>query len=271
VILVDGKRTNRISALDRGLAYGDGVFRTMRAERGVVACWRRHYQKLCSDCGRLGIEAPAEPVFAHDIAILVENRPDCVVKLIVTRGEGGRGYAVPQPTVPVRVAASFPAPSGETSLFRCGAAVRWCITRLGTQPALAGVKHLNRLENVLARQEWSGSEFVEGLMLDQDGNVVGGTMSNLFLLERGGLVTPPIDRAGVAGVQRDRVLEIARRIAVPCDIEAVTPERVMAADQVYLTNSVRGLWWVSSLAVRRWRRNDLTAEFARLLRQADDD
>jgi len=108
-------------------------------------------------------------------------------------------------------------------------------------------------------------------MLDQEGSVVEGTMSNLFLLEQGRLVTPPIDRAGVAGVQRDRVLEIAERISVPCHVEAVTPERVIAADQLYLTNSVLGLWWVSSLDDRRWRRTGLTDDLVRLLQQADEE
>jgi 4-amino-4-deoxychorismate lyase len=264
MILVDGKRTARISALDRGLAYGDGIFRTMAARGGVIPHWSRQYQKLSGDCARIGIHCPEEAALREDVAVLLDAAPECIVKLIVTRGTGGRGYAPPSPGSPVRIAMSFPR-SVPTVAPQAGVAVRWCTTRVSAQPLLAGIKHLNRLENVLARREWSGPEFAEGLMLDQAGGVIEGTMSNVFVLEPGRLVTPSLEYAGVAGVQRDRLLDCALRIGLQCDVDRITPARLMAAEQVYLTNSVIGLWWVSGLENRRWRRRDVTAVLARML------
>jgi 4-amino-4-deoxychorismate lyase len=270
MILVDGKRTRRISALDRGLAYGDGIFRTIRAENGMALHWPRHYRKLRADCARIGIDCPEEPVLAADIDEILRRERDCIVKLIVTRGEGGRGYAPPQSGGVSRVAASFPLPALDPARDRLGVAVRWCTTRVGWQPALAGIKHLNRLENVLARREWSGPEFAEGLMLDLEGRVVEGTMSNVFILEQDVLITPLLDWAGVAGLQRDRLLEQAAACSLACQVERITPERLMCASQVYLTNSVLGLWWVSSLEDRRWRASETTVELTRRLRKIDD-
>ncbi len=200
----------------------------------------------------------------QDVAHLLDAAPECIVKLIVTRGTGGRGYAPPSPATPVRVAMSFPPPVPVVDP-RAGVAVRWCAVRASSQPLLAGIKHLNRLENVMARREWSGPEFAEGLLLDQAGAVIEGTMSNVFILEAGRLATPSLAQTGVAGVQRDRLLECAAAIGLECEIGVITPQRLMAAEQVYLTNSVIGLWWVSSLAERRWSHSDVTAALARML------
>jgi 4-amino-4-deoxychorismate lyase len=253
VILVDGQPRESISALDRGLAYGDGVFRTMRARAGSIALWPAHYRKLAADCARIGIVCPAERDFAGDIErLLATDGSDCVVKAIVTRGRGGRGYAAPQPATPLRIAARFPLPVPPPGCAENGVELRWCSTRISEQPALAGVKHLNRLENVLARSEWTDGAIAEGLMCDGAGQVIAGTMSNVFILERGHLVTPVLDRGGVAGVQRERLIELAPRLCGGCAVEAISRERLLAADQIYLTNSVIGLWWVSALAQRRW-------------------
>ena len=265
-ILIAGKRTGRISALDRGLAYGDGVFRTMRYQHGGVVHWYRQYAKLAADCARIGIACPAREVWESDIAQLIEERAAGIIKLTVTRGEGGRGYSLPHPCSPVRIAARFPATSVPFENEKRGVAIRWCSKRVGSQPALAGVKHLNRLDNVLARAEWSASEIAEGLMLDHAGRVIEGTMTNLFILEGDHLVTPSLDEAGVAGVQRDIVMELAPSVGMKCVIEGVSQERLLAADQVLLTNSVIGLWWCSSLGDRRWRQHMFTSELVRLLR-----
>ena len=270
VILVNGKRANRVSALDHGLAYGDGVFRTMRLERGAVVHWPRHYAKLAHDCARIGIVCPDVDDLASDISRLARCRSDGVIKIIVTRGAGGRGYAIAEQAAPTRIAASFPRSPIYDGIDECGAAIRWCRTRAGSQPALAGIKHLNRLENVLARAEWSGPEIAEGLMVDTSGAVVEGTMSNVFILEQDRLVTPVLDQAGVAGVQRDRVMQLAPRLGLACETGVITPERLEAARQVYLTNSVIGCLWCGSLGERRWERSPWTPQLIGLLRTVDE-
>ena len=249
MILVNGRPDQVVDALDRGLAYGDGVFRTMRAQAGRVRLWRLHVTKLQSDCERLGIACPDEAQLRSDVERVLADHADCAVKAVVTRGCGGRGYAGFDATEPTRIVARFPLPAARAGSDEHGVCTRWCRIRLGHQPALAGVKHLNRLENVLARREWTCDAIAEGILCDVHEQVIGGTMSNVFVLEQGRLVTPPLDRCGVEGVQRARLL---------------------AAEQVYLTNSVMGLWWISRLDDRCWSRAPLTALLQTAL-QGDDE
>ncbi len=270
MILVNGVPGESISALDRGLAYGDGVFRTLRAESGETLFWARHLRKLQHDCARLGLACPPESELAADLRTILREQPDCVVKIIVTRGQGGRGYAPVAPAQPTRVVASFPLPASPSGCDEHGVRVRWCSSRLADQPALAGVKHPNRLENVLARGEWTDPDTAEGLMCDAAGNVVEGTMSNVFILEGDGLVTPPLERCGVDGVQRERLIGLAQRICAGCRVEAISPARLESADQVYLVNSVIGAWWVAALAQRRWSQSPFTPRLLAALRASDD-
>ena len=259
MILLNGQPSETISALDRGLTYGDGVFRTMRARAGTLLLWPSHYRKLLADCTRIRMACPVAQDVLGDIArLLVTDSADCVVKITVTRGPGGRGYAAPQPAAPTRIAARFPLPAPPAACAEGGVRLRWCSTQISEQPALAGVKHLNRLDNVLARSEWTDAAIAEGLMCDGTGQVISGTMSNVFILERGRLVTPGLERGGVAGVQRERLIELAPRLCGGCAVEAISKERLLAAEQVYVTNSVIGAWWVSALGAHSWTRREPT-------------
>jgi len=271
MILVDGEPGAAIGALDRGLAYGDGVFRTMRAAAGRIPYWRMHYAKLANDCGRLALDCPWEAILLDDIGRMLAVEPDCVVKIIVTRGSGGRGYASSPDALPVRIVASFPLPRISADRGVSGIEARWCQTQVSMQPALAGVKHLNRLDNVLARSEWTGDDIAEGLMLDRDGWVIQGTMSNVFIAEGDKLATPILDAAGVAGVQRERLKTLAAQVGLSCVEDRITAERLLAADQVYVSNSVIGLWWVARLDDRRWNRGDITRLLLERIAQTHDD
>ena len=141
-----------------------------------------------------------------------------------------------------------------------GVDARVCDLRLGWQPRLAGIKHLNRLENVLARNEWCDPAIREGLLLDHAGNVIEGTMSNLLIIDQGRVLTPVLDRCGVAGVMREMLLEAAFDLQLPIEIRALSLDDVLQADEVGLCNSLIGLWPVKSLGTRRWQ------EFAQLRR-----
>src|SRR5690606_18605217 len=122
-----------------------------------------------------------------------------------------------------------------------GVHVRWCSTRLGTNPQLAGIKHLNRLEQVLARAEWQDGPWAEGLVCDQQGRVVCGTMTNMFIVRTGTLYTPPITDCGVEGITRARVLERAGTLGIPAHTVPLWPDEVRAADEVFLCNTVIGI------------------------------
>ena len=148
--------------------------------------------------------------------------------------------------------------------------MRLCQLKLAHQPALAGVKHLNRLENVLARAEWSDADIAEGILCDGEGNVIGGTMTNLFIVLGDTLVTPELNRCGVAGVTRDRVMAIALREGVECQVRAVPVGELFSADEIFLVNSLIGAWPVRSMEGRNWSAGALTRSLQRWLTREND-
>jgi 4-amino-4-deoxychorismate lyase len=267
MMLVNGARADSIPLTDRGLAYGDGVFRTMRAADGRPLHWARHYAKLHSDCAALGLPCPPESVLLPEARLAAAGFAHANLKIIITRGSGPRGYAPPQPSTSRRVVVSevhTPSPRNEA-----GVSVHLCRLRLSQQPLLAGIKHLNRLENVLARAEWNNTEVGEGLLLDQDNDVISGTMSNLFIVEDGALVTPDLSRSGVAGVTRTRVIDLAKTADIACRIERLPLQRVFNADEVFLVNSLIGLWPVCRLADHLWKCGGITPQVRALLEAED--
>jgi 4-amino-4-deoxychorismate lyase len=253
MILVNGAATNCVPAMDRGLAYGDGVFRTLRVRKGRMQSWPRHFRKLVHDCLALGLPGPEEASLWEELARALHGTQECVAKIIVTRGSGERGYAPERVPRPTRIVMTGPQPQYPEEYFRSGIKARLCTTRLSAQPRLAGIKHLNRLENVLARAEWDDSSVAEGLMLDQQLQVVGGTMTSLFIVEEEGLVAPDLVNCGVDGVTRERVFEAAARQGLPCRIGRLTLDRVLEAREVFLGNSVIGIWPVRECAGKVWR------------------
>jgi 4-amino-4-deoxychorismate lyase len=252
MILVNGAVTDCIPADDRGFAYGDGVFRTAAMRDGRIVLWDRHFAKLSADCKALDIPPPEQTVLQQDLQSISAVMPDCAVRITVTRGSGSRGYAPPCPAVARRVVAASPLPDYPREYASQGVGVRFCDQRLAPQGRLAGIKHLNRLENVLARAEWGDPAIAEGLLCDTDGTVIEGTRSNLILVEGGMLVTPDLSRCGVAGVTRDTVIALSASWGMNCSVDTVSRERLQAADEVMLINSLIGVWPVARLAGRHW-------------------
>lgn len=183
---------------------------------------------------------------------MAEVGRDGVLKIIVTRGAGGRGYRWPDVPLPTRVLSFHTRPDYPPDWAAVGVASRLCRTRLGVNPALAGIKHLNRLEQVLARNEWSDPGIQEGLLLDTLGWMVEGTMSNLFLLRDGQLETPRLDRCGVTGVMRELVMELANSMGMAVREVRCRLSQVLQADEIFLTNSLIGVWPVRRLDDREW-------------------
>lgn len=252
--LVNGRPSDTLCLNDRAIQFGDGVFRTIKQREGQLVFWRRHYRKLSADCAALGIVVPAEALLLADIRALTSQSglQDAAVKIIVSRGESQRGYAVPaecQATRIVQIAALLHYPA---SLYRQGATLRLCETRAGWQPALAGIKHLNRLENVLARREWSDPAILEGLLLDRDGHVLEGVMSNVLVRRADILQTPLLDTGGVAGVMREVALEAAAELGWQLEQCRLKLDDLRSADQVWICNSLLGLIPVSRLDDAVW-------------------
>lgn len=223
-------------ALDRGLAYGDGLFETMRAHRGMLPWWSRHRERLLAGARRLGIAPPAEPLLDSILAEALVTAPDGVIKLILTRGAGGRGYA-PSPGVePTLLATASPAPPVVDDAID----VDVLALRLGVQPALAGMKHLNRLEQVLGACEAAERGLQDGLMVDAEGHLTCSTRANLFARVDGRWITPPMDRAGVAGVARGLLLE-AWSPPGGLRVRPLPLEVLPRVEALLLSNAVRGI------------------------------
>lgn len=266
--LVNGASVDTIPVADRGFAYGDGVFRTLRAEKGEPLHWRKQFNKLADDCARLNIPCPPATILLPEVRATAQPYERAVVRITVTRGSGLRGYAPPVPSTPLRVvdvAAQAPQPDVVAS----GISAHLCQLRLASQPVLAGVKHLNRLENVLARAEWTTPGILEGVLLDQQDLVIGGTMSNLFIAEGRRLYTPLLDRCGVAGVTRSRVMALAAKAGVACHAEHLPLQRVLEADEVFFVNSVIALWPLARLDKRTWKPGMMARDMAQALAAED--
>jgi 4-amino-4-deoxychorismate lyase len=184
-----------------------------------------------------------------------------VVKVLVTRGSGARGYRLPVEPRPRRVVAASAWPGRDPSCWTLGVRVRWCRLRLGRNPALAGIKHLNRLEQVLARAEWQDESIAEGLMLDDRGLVIGGTQSNLFLASAGGFVTPSVADCGVAGIMRRAFMAWAVEQGMPVSERAVTAAEAATAPGLLLTNALVGAWPVREFDGRALELPRCAAEF----------
>jgi len=244
--LVDGQATGTVSADDRGLLYGDGLFETLRVVRGRAPLWDRHMCRLEWGCRRLGLPAPDVQRLRAEAMQVAEGLDAAVVRITWTRGHGPRGYRPPQDAQGVRVVTAAPAPRVPADWSAAGIRVRFCDTQLARQPALAGLKHLNRLEQVLARAEWDDPGIAEGLMSDPDGRVVCATAANLFARIGGAWCTPAVDACGVAGVARAEVLQKWP----DCRTATIEMDALMQAEQIFLSSSVRGILPVRELAGR---------------------
>lgn len=191
-------------------------------------------------------------LYREAISLIPTGDEKGVIKLIVTRGVGGRGYRPQEIVESQRIISFHPRPEISSSWYMKGIRLRVCDTRLGRNSLLAGIKHLNRLEQVLARMEWDDAEIAEGLMLDELDCVIEGTQSNLFFLKAGQLITPDLTHCGVAGVMRKLVLELAADLGIPCKVARVRLEDLASADAIFITNSLLGICPVFAIADYRY-------------------
>lgn len=248
-VLVDGQEGGRVDPGDRGLNYGDGLFETLAVRDGGARFLDWHLERLAAGAARLGIPLPDRNLLQGEVArAWPEGRG--VVRIVLTRGSGPRGYRPPRDPRPLRIVAGSPWPARDPASWTAGVRLRWCSTRLGRNPRLAGIKHLNRLEQVLARAEWDDDAVAEGLMMDDLGNVIGGTQTNLFAAFEDGLVTPALDQCGVAGVMRRALLRWAAGQGIAVTERRLPAAELAGASGLILTNALIGAWPVRELEGR---------------------
>lgn len=249
--LIDGRPEDRIEVGDRGLAYGDGVFETIAIVNAMPTLWSDHLRRLEAGCNQLGFAAPTQATLEKDLAKL-ELPCAGVMKVIVTRGTGGRGYAPPDSAKPRRIVQILP-PRPALSAEDKGITVRWCDTRLAPQPALAGIKHLNRLEQVLARQECQADGTLEGIMCDINGAVVEATAGNLIIEQGRRWIFPIGAHCGVIGVMQSFLGQVAGQWGLTVERRAFLPDEINDQTAMYICNSLIGIVPVALLGDRPLR------------------
>lgn len=244
MILVNGESKEHIDISDRGFQYGDGLFETIKVRDGVAVFLKRHLERLNSGCERLHIPYPGADSLALEASNLCRRSTSnrAVLKIIVTRGSGGRGYRQPDVIQPTRVLSLHPYPDYPESYREQGIVARFCNTRLGLNPALAGIKHLNRLEQVMARAEWNDTSIQEGLMLDVNDRVIEGTMTNLFYIKNNCLYTAALTHSGVAGIMRRIIMDISTEHDLAVIEHEFSIDELLSAEEIFVCNSVIGIW-----------------------------
>ncbi|HEY8508831.1 MAG TPA: aminodeoxychorismate lyase, partial [Steroidobacteraceae bacterium] len=261
-----GEPAHSISALDRGLHYGDGLFETITCCGGRPRFLALHLDRLTESCRRLGIPLEDPSVVRAEVESLASRQDRSVVKVIISRGEALlRGYSYTGSEKPTRISFLFGMSEREDDAVEKGVRVLTSSIRLGESPALAGMKHLSRLEQVIARAQLRGQDASELLMYSSSGKLISGSMGNVFLVREGRLRTPRVDLCGVAGVMRRVVLREAARAGIDVEECELGPADVQSADELFLTNARIGIWPVTAVDSRTLPIGEITRRVQKLL------
>lgn len=244
--MINGEISAQVSVNDRGLHYGDGVFETLVALNGKLQHWDEHIRRLEMGCQRLKIQVPDAELLKNETHELIKqqntsNQSKLIIKMIVTRGIGKRGYKPPASTQVTRIITLYPYPEYPSQHFNEGVKITLCKIPLSCNPILAGIKHLNRLEQVMAQDEWDDPDIVDGIMLNNNQHVIEGTMSNIFWVSNNQLLTPNLTNCGVDGVTRTNILRLAKELQITIKINDFFMKDLLAADEIMISNSVFGI------------------------------
>ena len=242
-VLLNGSPAQQVSPFDRAVHFGDGLFETIACRGGRPRFLSLHLERLLLGCQRLGIEPGNLDEIRTEVRSLAREVENAIVKVILTRGTAlARGYGVTGREKAMRITFRYAWPPETATESQDGVRVRTAKLRLGENPALAGLKHCNRLEQILARREWTDPGIAESLLFSSSGRLVSGTMSNVFIVEGSRLRTPRLDLCGVAGVMRRVVLREAERAGISVQEDVLGVEDVHKASELFVTNARIGLW-----------------------------
>jgi 4-amino-4-deoxychorismate lyase len=255
--LVDGEISTVVASSNRGLNYGDGLFETLVVHNSRPRRWQAHMDRLGAGSERLGLNMPPQAVLLREVQTVSAGRADVVVKIVLTRNGQGRGYAPSEDKTCTRIVSAHAYPQNLAELEAAGAEAQICKLRLAIQPALGGIKHLNRLEQVLASVELRDSRATEGIMLDREDHVISAIAANIFLVMGGRLLTPRLDRCGVRGVVRGQVLS---GFAHRCEQRRILLDQLLEADEVFICNSVKGIIPIKSINGQAFEIGPVTRE-----------
>lgn len=268
-----GSRIESIPVDDRGLHYGDGLFETIAIRDARPRFWSAHVDRLTSGAERLGLQIPVANILERDLeralALTTANTGFCTAKIVVTGGVGPRGYGREEGQPCRTLVGIFDGRELPRESYTEGVEVALCETALSDQPRLAGLKTLNRLDQVLASREWHAEETFEGLMCDGNGRLVCGTRTNLFLIRDNHILTPALERCGVGGIMRRRILEGLSGNQIECSVADVPATALDDADEVFLCNSQIGVLPVRSCGERVWPVGECTQSIMAMMAYND--
>ncbi|WP_299494349.1 aminodeoxychorismate lyase [uncultured Shewanella sp.] len=241
-VWVNGVENGQVKPVDRGLAYGDGLFATMRVSHHEIQFLTGHFNRLSQGAKRLGFDWQASPTLKahlHQQALTMEH--GCI-KLLLTRGSGGRGYAAPSQLDITEVVSTHPIPKHYPLWQQRGIALVSSDVTLGRQPRLAGIKHCNRLEQVLIKSVPIPLGFDDYLVLDEQDLVIESSMANLFFVDKEQAVyTPALSHSGVAGMMREQVINGILALGFSVHVKPIPISRLTDFSAAFVTNSLLGV------------------------------
>ena len=264
-VLINGIASEYVSVTDRGLHYGDGVFETIACVGNSAVFIQQHLNRMENGARKLNIPFPDRQLFLDDINCLLRgSNSNSIIKLILTRGRGKRGYRYEKTQIPTRICMLSAWPDYVAHWREHGITTRFCQTQVSVNPQLAGIKSLNRLDSVLASSEL-GPAFNEGFLSDIDGNVIEGSMSNIFIVLNDVLVTPDLTRCGVNGIMREQIIDIAQNSSIKVETRNITRDELLESREIFISNSVIGVCVVKQLEKQSYNTDTMTRTINKIL------
>jgi 4-amino-4-deoxychorismate lyase len=240
--LVNGEESSSINVNDRGLQFGDGVFETIRIHQGKAVWWQQHIDRLLDGCRRLHFSTlPDVKNLQREANKLLAACDTGTLKIIVTRGNSSSGYAAAADSIPNRIMIFTPGLRHQSKAEQ-GIVLGVCEQPISGSQQLSGIKHLNRLEQVLARLECQNNGWDEGLMLDDKHRIIEGCMSNLFVWQKNRLLTPQLEHTGIKGICRERIILLAEENGLNVEQCELDLGDLQHSDGLFVTNSLIGIW-----------------------------
>lgn len=278
MVLINGIPAEFLNINDRAIHYGDGLFETILCQNGKLLYWKQHYQRLQSSANRLKMVCPDEGLLLNDIENILNDSDTAAntilaIKIIISRGSGERGYQFKAGNSLTRIVMASAIDTDYSSLTATrllSGNLFICEQQVSINEGLAGMKHLNRLENVLARNEWqtnaTNNKIIDGLMLNANHHVIEATMSNLFVVKDGQLITPDLKQSGVSGIMRDVIIDVASKNKITTTVTDLTLEEVITMDECFISNSLIGMKIVNNIADHKFPSDTITKQlFSNLL------
>jgi 4-amino-4-deoxychorismate lyase len=267
IVLINGAQQSKISIFNRNIQFGDGLFETCVVENKKILFWVNHFARLNRGCEQLKISKVDESVWLSDVkkALSLCSYDRCVVKLILSRGDSLRGYGFKDDIKPVRAVIVSEL---QKVTFNNSFSLEYCQSGYDSNPKLAGIKHCNRLEQVLAR---AGLKSDEGIMLDENHNVISVTQGNIYAIHDNTLITPKLDKCGVEGTRRAVILDLAKLLGIKVKVDTLSIKELGQADEVFISNSIIGIQFISQIGDIGFGKNSITKKIKDAFKKKTED